>query len=68
MIAHDTVSRTRLVRRTRSAGVEQERRLAHERRAVQLERFHLVKRLQGAGLSAAAIMRATGIGRKFVLT
>ena len=35
---------------------------------MQLERFHLVKRLQGAGLFAAAIRRATGIGRKFVLT
>jgi transposase len=67
LLAHAPRSGARLVRRTRSAGVEQERRLAHERRAVQLERFHLVKRLQGAGLSAAAIMRATGIGRKFVL-
>ena len=68
VVAHETESRSRLVRRTRSTGVDRERRLEHERRAVQLERFHLVKRLQGAGLSAAAIMRATGIGRKLVLT
>ncbi|MEP7305206.1 MAG: ISL3 family transposase [Acidobacteriota bacterium] len=58
----------RLVRRTPSNGVRQERGLDDSRRAVQLERFHLVKRLQAAGLSAAAIMRETGIGRKLVLT
>ncbi|MEP7309370.1 MAG: ISL3 family transposase [Acidobacteriota bacterium] len=68
VIVPGTASGARVVRRTRSSGVDQERRLGHERRAVQLERFHLVKRLQGAGLSAAAIMRETGIGRKFVLT
>ena len=59
---------SRLVRRTPSTGVRHERRVEQERRAVQLERFQLVKRLQAAGLSAAAIMRETGIGRKSVLT
>ena len=67
MVPRDAAG-SRLVRRTPSTGVRQERGLDDERRAVQLEQFHLVKRLQAAGLSAAAIMRETGIGRKLVLT
>jgi hypothetical protein len=59
---------SRQVHRTPSSGVRHERRVEHERHAARLERFHLVKRLQAAGLSAAAIMRETGIGRKSVLT
>jgi hypothetical protein len=62
------VAASRLVHRTPASGVRHERRVEHERHAAQLERFHLVKRLQAAGLSAAAIMRETGIGRKSVLT
>jgi transposase len=65
MVSH---AAPRLVRQTPSTGVRQERDLDHARRAVQPERFHLVKRLQAAGLSAAAIMRETGIGRTFVRT
>ncbi|MDX6484255.1 MAG: hypothetical protein QOE95_2026, partial [Gaiellaceae bacterium] len=63
-----TIAASRQVRLTPSTGVRHERRVEQERRAVQLERFKLVKRLQAAGLSAAAIMRETGIGRKLVLT
>jgi transposase len=59
---------SRLVHRTPARGVRHERRIEHERHAVRLERFQRVKRLQAAGHSAAAIMRATGIGRKSVLT
>jgi hypothetical protein len=62
-----TIGASRQVRHTPSTGVRQEGRVEQERRAVQLERFQLVKRLQAAGLSAAAIMRETGISRKLVL-
>jgi hypothetical protein len=60
------VATSRLVHPTPSSGVRHERRVEHERHAARLERFHLVKRLEAAGLSAAAIMRETGIGRKSV--
>jgi hypothetical protein len=46
--------------------VEQQDRLAQERRATQVARFRLVKRLQAAGHNAQAIMRETGIGRTYV--
>lgn len=50
----------------RSAVVDQQRHMAQEQRAVPLERFALVKRLQTAGWNAEAIMRETGIGRSSV--
>jgi transposase len=50
----------------RATYVEQQERVAQERRATQLTRFRLVKRLQAAGHSAQAIMRETGIGRCYV--
>jgi transposase len=53
-------------RRQRSKVLEHDARVAEERRATQLARFRLVKRLQAAGRSAQAIMRETGIGRRFV--
>ena len=37
-----------------------------QRRALQLDRFQLVKRLQAAGHTAQAIMRETGFGRASV--
>jgi hypothetical protein len=46
--------------------VAQQDRIAQERRATQLARFRLVKRLQVAGHSAQAIMRETGLGRCYV--
>jgi hypothetical protein len=55
-------------RHLRSTYVEQEDRLARERRATQLARFRLVKRLQAAGHNASAIMRETGLGRTYVRT
>jgi transposase len=55
-------------RHLRSTYVEQEDRLAQERRATQLARFRLVKRLQSAGHNASAIMRETGLGRTYVRT
>jgi hypothetical protein len=61
------IAASRQIRQTPSSGVRHERCVEQERRAVQRERFHRVKRLQAAGLSAAAIMRETGIGRKLVL-
>ncbi|MEP7307483.1 MAG: transposase [Acidobacteriota bacterium] len=56
----------RPARHVRSAFVEQQDRVAQERRATQLARFRLVKRLQAAGHSAQGIMRETGIGRCYV--
>jgi transposase len=53
-------------RRRPSAVVDHQRRIAQERRTLQLEQFHLVKRLQVAGHTAQAIMRETGIGRASV--
>jgi transposase len=55
-------------RHLRSTYVEQQDRVAQERRATQLARFRLVKRLQAAGHNAQAIMRETGIGRTYVQT
>jgi transposase len=55
-------------RHLRSTYVEHEDRLARERRATQLARFRLVKRLQAAGHNAQAIMRETGLGRTYVRT
>jgi transposase len=46
--------------------VTQQDHIAEERRATQLARFRLVKRLQAAGHSAQAIMRETGLGRCYV--
>jgi DNA invertase Pin-like site-specific DNA recombinase len=66
VMVHRKVAASRLVRRTRSTVLEREHRVGHERRAVQLERVQLVKRLQAAGHSAQAIMRETGIGRASV--
>jgi transposase len=45
-----------------SAVVAHQQCIARERRALQLERFQLVKRLQASGRTARAIMRETGIG------
>jgi transposase len=59
-------ARSPMVRRQRSKVLEHDARVAEERRATQLARFRLVKRLQAAGRSAQAIMRETGIGRRFV--
>ena len=50
----------------RSSFVQHQDRVAAERRATQLARFRLVKRLQAAGHSAQAIMRETGLGRCYV--
>ncbi|MEP7307671.1 MAG: transposase, partial [Acidobacteriota bacterium] len=50
----------------RATYVEQQDRVAQERRVTQLARFRLVKRLRAAGRSAQAIMRETGIGRCYV--
>jgi transposase len=53
-------------RRRPSAVVAHQRRIDQERRGLQLERVHLVKRLQASGQTAQAIMRETGIGRAYV--
>ena len=50
----------------RATYVEQQDRVAQERRATQLARFRLVKRLRAVGRSAQAIMREAGIGRRYV--
>ena len=64
---HDTVRHRRdgaspspLGRRRSAATVSE------QRRALQLERFQRVKRLQAAGRTAQAIMRETGLGRAYV--
>jgi hypothetical protein len=44
----------------------QQQQIAEARRTVQLERFHLVKRLQAAGRTGQAIINETGIGRASV--
>jgi FAD/FMN-containing dehydrogenase len=61
-----TDAKRRPARHLRFAYVEQQGGLAWERRATQLARFRVVKRLQAAGHSAQAIMRETGIGRNYV--
>jgi transposase len=53
-------------RRRPPAVVAYQKSIAHERWALQLERFHRVKALQASGRSAGAIMRETGLGRAYV--
>ncbi|MEO7272538.1 MAG: transposase [Vicinamibacterales bacterium] len=65
-VTSDTPPPSAPPRRRRSAVLAHQQRIAQERRALQLERFALVKRLQLAGRTASAIMRETGIGRASV--
>jgi Transposase len=52
--------------RRRSRVVDHQHRVIQERRALQLTRFQLVKRLQAAGRTGQAIINETGIGRASV--
>jgi hypothetical protein len=52
--------------RRASVVVDDQHDVMQQRRALQLERFQLVKRLQAAGHTAQAIMRETGLGRAYV--
>jgi Transposase len=52
--------------RRASPVADDQHQVRQQRRALQLERFQLVKRLQAAGHTAQAIMRETGLGRAYV--
>jgi Transposase len=52
--------------RRASVVVEDQHQILQQRRALHLDRFQLVKRLQAAGHTAQAIMRETGFGRASV--